>query len=305
MKYLENAFKFFGKYLLLSIPLLILVTIPNVIQGSTDRDTVTEMSNQIENLSLKVIRGELTSEDFLIMTLDILKPLFMLMIIAQIVSLVLRLIIIPSTYGVVNKALKEGYAGFDDFLPQLGNNLLKYIIYGIANFVLWLIISIIIAIIAALILFLFIGLGQISGPLVGFAIVISVLLGVVIVLGIIAVCYFTIYWFPAMVAEDLGVISALKKSIEVSKSYFWPTVGITLLISFMGWVVSVSVAFPLGLIPYMGVVVSSIPTAIAQFLTIVFLMLVYRDKAINAQPQDDGINGSDPNEFRSNPHEFI
>ncbi|NLM58258.1 MAG: hypothetical protein GX194_03880 [Clostridium sp.] len=182
---------------------------------------------------------------------------------------------------------------------------MKYIIYGIANFVLWLIISIIIAIIAALILFLFIGLGQISGPLVGFAIVISVLLGVVIVLGIIAVCYFTIYWFPAMVAEDLGVISALKKSIEVSKSYFWPTVGITLLISFMGWVVSVSVAFPLGLIPYMGVVVSSIPTAIAQFLTIVFLMLVYRDKAINAQPQDDGINGSDPNEFRSNPHEFI
>lgn len=47
MKYLENAFKFFGKYLLLSIPLLILVTIPNVIQGSTDRDTVTEMSYQI------------------------------------------------------------------------------------------------------------------------------------------------------------------------------------------------------------------------------------------------------------------
>jgi len=69
MKYLENAFKFFGKYLLLSIPLLILVTIPNVIQGSTDRDTVTEMSYQIENLSLKVTRGELTSEDFLIMVL--------------------------------------------------------------------------------------------------------------------------------------------------------------------------------------------------------------------------------------------
>ncbi|NLP12927.1 MAG: hypothetical protein GX383_00235 [Clostridium sp.] len=290
MKYLEDAFKFLGKNLLLSIPLIIMVVIPNIIQGSTDKETATEMANQINQLSLSVTMGEISPTEFQIMALDILKPLFVLMAIANVVLIVLSLFITPATYGMVNKALEEEDTNLIDFFPQLGKKIFKFIIFSIASFLLWFIISIVVTIISVLMVFLVNGLSEKSSALMGLGIVISVLLGVVVFLALVAFYFLTIYWFPAMVIDDLRVISAFKKSIEVARSYFWPTVGITTMIFLMGSIISFIIALPFSLIPYVGVVLSSVPTALAQFVTIVFVLMVYRDKTSKNQLQDDGIN---------------
>jgi hypothetical protein len=294
MKYLENAFNFFGKNLLLSIPLFIMVVIPSVIQGSGSSLVLTD---QINELQASYISGSIEYSDFLIMLFDLIRPLLLLMAVASAVSLVMSFLIAPATYGMVNKALREGKADLTDFFPQMGKNILKFIIFNITNFVLWLIIFIISGAIAALLVFLVIGLSNLSPPLMGLGIVISILLGVVLVLALIGFSFLTVYWFPAMVIDNLGVIAAFKKSIEVSKSYYWPTVGLILLVSLVGAVISTSVALPFALLPYVGVVISSVPTALSSFITIVFVMMIYRDKTGNNQPQDDEIGGSAPYEF--------
>lgn len=268
MKYLENAFKFLGKFYLLLIPLFFAIGIPTIISGSGS----IAMSNQItEYMNLLQQDPEmLYDSSYWWGLLDVLKPFLISMAIANVVSLVLSLIVMPATYGMVNKALATGNADLSDFVPELKKNFLKYIIYWLASIILSIVITIVIGIIVGVC-----AVGMAAAKALG--IILIVILSMAFIVGFFALMVLILLWFPAMVADDLGVFEALKKSISVVKTYFWPILGITLLIMIGGGVAGSALGAAM-YIPVVGPLLVSIPSVIIQFLTIVFYFEVYRDK---------------------------
>ncbi|MFZ5987644.1 MAG: hypothetical protein ACOYWZ_11040 [Bacillota bacterium] len=287
MKYLEDAFKFLGKFFILIIPLFIASAIPSMIVGGTN---TMEMTNRMNEFSVSMAEGssDMLPQEIFGMLFEILQPFFILVGISLAVSLVLYLVVMPATYGMINKALATGNASLSDFLPELKNNFVKYILFGICSFLVSIIITIILAVIIALFVFLIIALQSVSTTAMVLGIVIGVLIGIAIILLLMAFGFLLVYWFPAMVVDDLDVVAGFKKSIEVAKSYFWPTVGITLLISIAGSVANSVLGF-FGMVPVIGGIFISIVPTMISFITTVFYIMVYRDKTGKNVSEEDNM----------------
>ena len=268
MKYLENAFKFLGKFYLLLLPLFIAIAIPAIISGSGS----VAMSNQITEFMMPMQQDPTLFESsaFWVGLLDVMKPFLIKIGIASVISFVLMLIIMPATYGMVNKALATGNADLSDFVPELKNNFLKYIIYGLASIAVSLVVVIAIGIIVGICV-----AALYAAKALG--IILIVIFSMALIVFLFAFSYLIVLWFPAMVADDLGVFDALKKSISVVKPYFWPMVGITLLIGIGGGVAGGALSMA-STIPVVGPLLSSIPSVLIQFIMIIFYFEVYRDK---------------------------
>jgi len=277
MKYLENAFKFLGKFFLLLIPLFVATAIPSIISGPSN-NTLQAQLNEIRNALIKDPTMIQSTSDFfeLYGTLASALP-FMLLV--GLISIILGLIARPATYGMVNKALDTGNADLSDFLPELGNNIGKYILMVLASIGIYLGIGIAAAIIFAI----FVGLMAVSKVL---GIVLMILFAIALIIGLLVFSYLTVLWFPAMVSDNLGVFDGLKKSISVAKSYFWPIVGISILVAIGSGIVSAI----LGLfqnIPVIGPILLSAFAVLVEFIMIVFYFEVYRDKT----GKNDDMNG--------------
>lgn len=268
MKYLENAFKFIGKFYLLLLPLFFAIAIPAIISTSG----ALAMSNQITEYMMPMQQDPTLVGDaaYWLGLLDVLKPFLINIAIANLVSLVLSLIVLPATYGMVNKALATGNASLSDFVPELKNNFLKYILYGLASIGLSVAIIIVIGILAIVC-----AVALSAAKALG--IILIVILSMALIVFLFAISFLIALWFPAMVADDLGVFDALKKSISVVKTYFWPMVGITLLIMLGGGVAGSALGMA-SYIPVVGPLLTSIPSVLIQFILIVFYFEVYRDK---------------------------
>ena len=86
----------------------------------------------------------------------------------------------------------------------------------------------------------------------GVAIAGAVLTGLVAAFGpLIVVVYFGIRWhlvLPSMVVEDLGIVPALRRSWNLTRGYFWRTLGILLLFAIIFGMIVVVITTPLSFI---------------------------------------------------------
>lgn len=288
MKYLENAFNFLGKYFLLLIPLFISVAIPAIFSAS-GTSAYTEQALEIQNAIMKDPTLVQNPSDFLELYSTLFSS-FGVMGIGSLIALVFSIVVVPATYGMVNKALVTGNADLSDFIPEMKNNIVKYILFMLATFVLYFGIVIAIAIIVGICIVLM----TVSVPLGVIAIILASL-GLLI--GIFVFTRLIIFWFPAMVCDDLGVVDALKKSISVGKSYFWPVLGITLLITLGSYIAGGIIGAIIGGITIVGPAIASFVSALAEFIMIVFAIEVYRDKTGKNEYMNENLITETPGDY--------
>lgn len=287
MKYLENSFKFLGKYFLFIIPLFIAIVIPALINApamNAFMSQLTEISNMIQaDPTLAEDMGAFMS------LYSTLLPMTSSMSLGNLLSIVLTIIFIPPTYGFVSKALDNGNAGFGDFVGSF-NNIGKYLLFLLFTIILYFGVGIGITIL----FFLSIALMAVSVPL---GTIFMILLIFAAILGIYALTRFLLFWFPAMVSDNLGVFEALKKSFSVAKSCFWPVVGISLLVFIGTTIVSAILGGIFGRIPGVGTIITSLVSALSQFIMIVFAFEVYRDKSGKNEYVNDDLISDTPGEY--------
>jgi len=80
-----------------------------------------------------------------------------------------------------------------------------------------------------------------------------------------------------MVVDNLDVMAAAKKSIEIVRTSFWTVLGITILVAIACGIAG----FILGLlrvIPLLGPIIASIVPTVQTFVMVVFLLMIYREK---------------------------
>lgn len=278
MKYLEKSIKFFGKFFLLAIPMYIMFAVIQLLTSSAMLQLQDSMLDIQQNPDMFANMG---FEEIMEMLGSIYMEILPMMGLAFAASFVLGFLINPATYGVINKALATGKADLTDFLSEFLKNVGKYFLYFIGSILIGILLSIVIAI--------FVGLFVLLSKAIGvLGIVLSVLIGIAVVVALFFLSFFIVYWFPAMVIDNMGLFQGLKSSISVAKSYYWPTVGISLLISIVSGVAGTIVGGA-QLIPVVGPLIVSIPQALIQFITIVFYMIVYREKTGKIEEADDGI----------------
>ncbi|HOQ00871.1 MAG TPA: hypothetical protein PK604_08630 [Acetivibrio clariflavus] len=287
MKYLENAFKFLGNFFLMVIPLFIAIAIPTIISGPS-KDALTRQYMEIV-LAMTTNTGLVENSSDLAELFSTLNTFYPPIILGLIVTIILRIIVNPATYGMVNKALETGNAGLGDFLSEMKNNIGKFILYALANIGIYFAIFFVSAILS----YIFIFITSVSTVL---GITLLILFTLALCIGIFVFSYLISLWFPAMVSDNLSLGDGLKKSISVVKSYFWPIVGIKILVTIGSGILSAFAGY-LKAIPVLGYVVLSFISAIVEFILIVFYFEVYRDKTGKNDSMNEGLNFEAPGDY--------
>lgn len=263
MKYLENAVRFSIKNWMLILPLFILVALGNIISG------VGSAVATFNNIWSAI--GSLNDIDGPGAVFSILPKLFGVFAIGGgIVASLFKFVYLPATYGLVNKSLETGYASINDIGAVLSENFVKYVIYFLGTLVVGLVVGIgtcLILLLLALFILLLKGLGV--------ALMILVLLPLFIVFFIFSILISM--WLTAMIVDNLDVVAAAKKSIEIVRSCFWTVLGITLLINIAASIAGGILAV-LNVIPLIGPIIYSAVPAAQTFVMIVFLLSLYREK---------------------------
>ncbi|AEV69561.1 hypothetical protein [Acetivibrio clariflavus] len=287
MKYLENAFKFLGNFFLLVIPLFIAIAIPSIISGPS-KDALSKQYTEIIMTMAKdptLMQNSSNLIELFSTLISFLPPI----ILGFILTIILRIIVNPATYGMVNKALETGNVDLNDFVPEMKNNIGKYILYALSYIGIYFAIFFLSAILS----FIFSSITTISTTL---GITLLILFSIALFIGLFVFSYLISLWFPAMVSDNLGVGDGLKKSISVVKSYFWPIVGISILVAIGSGILSAIAGFLKG-IPVLGHVVLSFISALVEFIMIVFCFEVYRDKTGKNEGMNEELNYEAPGDY--------
>lgn len=266
MRYLENAFKFTFKNFLLAIPLLISMAIPTLIISIGTAGLVAKMTQKYATIFQSAMNGEYAGFDASFFDGLISMPMIISVVIGCLLFLLLAILVYPATYGLINK--KYETATLSDFTQCMSKYIGRYVLYGL--------LSIAIGIGLGMALVILIVLASVVMALVSnvFGIILIVLFYLAFIVGGIALKTYMNLWFPAVCTEDSGIIEGLKNSFKTVKGSFWPILGITLLVSIGGSIVG-SI---LGIFPFIGVVISSVTTTLAEFILIVYYFEVYRAK---------------------------
>lgn len=261
MKYLENAISFARKHYMLAIPLLI-ATALSAMLGRSNSTAIGKVWQAVPKIGSGVELFRNPTAVFSLLTSVIITPGL------GFLGLILTIAATASTYGVVNYALNGGFPTLNDFVPQFKNSISKYLIYWLGTITVWFvfcILVIIIGLIAALISLI----ANWLGVLFIFLMLIVIFFG-----GIYTAINITL-WFPAMIVDELDVVTSLKKSFSVVRKGFWPILGISILISMVASLVNIIFGF-IGFIPLIGpILLSIIPTA-STFILIIFFLMYYR-----------------------------
>ena len=188
----------------------------------------------------------------------------------SIIAFLSNFISVPATYGLVNKGLDTGNAGLNDIGSAISQNFVKYIMWFVGYLVLGLALTIAFFIVMLL-------LSLILSLLGNFGAILLLLIGLAIIIAIIVFYVLMSLWFSAMVVDNLDIIAAAKKSIEIVKGSFWTVLGITLLVAIACGIVGLI----LGLfdrIYFLGPIIATIAPTARTFIMTVFLLMVYREK---------------------------
>jgi len=264
MKYLEKTVNFIIKNYLLAIPLWAMQVIPAVL-GSR---TVSLLSDAGRWMSLLSDPSAMRDPVEILGIISSIMPLF---VGAGIISFVLAFVVLPATYGMINKAAATGHADLNDFVPALKENIVKYILYWLGTLVVFFIIGIAMFLVILLLSLLVILLKW-------FGIIIAVLAFIAILILSFVINALLGLWFPSMVIENLSVFDALKKSISIVSKNLLVVVGITLLISVASAIVGFILSF-LDIIPVIGPIITSIIPALSSFALFTFYIMIYREKS--------------------------
>ena len=267
MKYLESAIKFLLKYWILAIPLLVLTALAFLLTGRSAFNAGNLLSTYANS---GLLRG-MPNAPWLYSAMSSLMPSsggFWLIL--------FNFVAIPLTYGLVNKNLESANAGLGDIGQAIGQNFVKYIMYFVGVVVLGLAAAIAIGLVTLLLGLIFSLLGGV-GTFIMSIIMLAIALAAIVVVVLLSM------WLSAMVVDNLDVVAAAKKSMEVVKTSFWTVIGITILVAIACGIAG----FILGLlkvIPLLGPIISSIVPTAQTFVMIVFLLMIYREKTgkINA-----------------------
>jgi len=264
MRYLEKSFQLLFKCFLILVPTFAALAIPALIQGVGAANALASLYGMINMANA----GYLVDNPWLVFQLAL--NIISAVVGGSFVAFILNFIDVPSTAGMVNKALETGVADLQDFVPSLKGNFAKYLLYWLGTIVLSLILGF-----AGVILFLLFSL--LAGALGSFGLFLLILAIIAMALAGFVISILLSFWFPSMVVDDLGVVDGFKKSIEVARSYFWPLLGITLLVAICSSIVSGILSF-IGLIPILGPVILAVIPAFTAVLLTTFYFSVYRDK---------------------------
>ncbi len=268
MRYLENAFRFTFKNFLLAIPLLISMAIPTLIISIGTAGFVARITQKYTQIFQNAMSGEYAGFDANFFDGLITMPMIISVIVGGLLFLLLAILVYPATYGLINKKYETGNATLSDFTQCMSKYIGRYVLFGLLS----LAIGIGLGLAFAIIIFLASIVMALVSNVVG--IILMVLFYLVFIVGGIALSVYMYLWFPAVCIEDSGIIDGLKNSFKTVKGSFWPIFGITLLVSIGGSIVG-SI---LGIFPFIGIVISSVTSTLAEFILIVYYFEIYRAK---------------------------
>lgn len=256
MKYLKDAIRFLIKNWLIAVPLFVCLAIPALLTNTAS--SIADFTKVWSSLSDP---SQLTNLSQFFTLAGIILPAA---VGGGILSFVFQFVSMPATYGLVNNGLDTGKSDLNQIGQAISTNFVKYVMY----FVGMLLIGLALGIVSLILMLIFI---------VTRSIPLMVLFFVIIGIAAIIISVLLSLWFSAMVVDNLDVFAAAKKSIEIVRSCFWTVVGILLLVTISGNIVSAIFSF-LHYIPLLGpIILSAVPTATTSIL-IVFYMLLYREK---------------------------
>ncbi|QNU68546.1 hypothetical protein EHE19_009170 [Ruminiclostridium herbifermentans] len=268
MRYLENAFKFTLNNFLLAIPLLISMAIPSLIIKIGTAGFTAKLAQKYTEIFMSVLRGEYLDISANFFDELISMPMIICVTIGGFLLLLFSILIYPATYGLINKKYETGNATLSDFTQCMSKYIGRYIQFGL--------LSIAISIGLVLVLVILVVIASVIAALVSTiaGILLMLLFYFAFIVGNIALGIYMILWFPAVCVEDSGIIEGLKNSFKTVNGSFWPILGITILISLGGGIAG-SI---LGIFPFVGVVISSVISRLANFVLIVYYFEIYRAK---------------------------
>lgn len=267
MEYLENAFKFWGRYIFLIVPLLIMNSVLMLIGAPAVR----EISNVLNRISETARESGETAGVNVYEALVQMTPNLTSLIFAGILALLLSIFILPATYGMIIKGYETGAIGFGDFFTSLKRNFIKFIPHFFS--VLLSVVAIVIILILALILFTII---------FSFSWQLGFLFFAVIIIGlIITICLlFNIFniSFIAMAWDNMKLSEAFLKSFKLVKSYLWSSIGITFVMGLLYITINALIGGVLDTIFIIGSVFKGFLISMCIYVLIVFGFEIYRDR---------------------------
>lgn len=260
MNYLVNAVKYSIKNWMLILPLFVLTALATLFTRASSAFNVLNLTGMINARNLTDPRA----------LFAIIPGLFSSLFVSGILTFLVQFIHQPATYGLVNKSLDTGNAGLNDLGAAVSANFVKYILFMVGRFVLYLAIGI------ASILVIFL-LAWILSILKGVGAALMFIVVLVFMVFFIVVGVLLTFWFSAMVIDNLDVVAAAKKSIEVVKGCFWTVLGISILIGLAASVAGFILGF-LRVIWVIGPIIYSVVPTAQTFVMIVFSLMLYRER---------------------------
>lgn len=281
MRFLENSFKFLGKNIVFVIPLFIVNLVQTFLFTSImDIDKLQDILKLLKSANPNSVEEAQRMQD-LLMQFRASQSIL-------IIVYILFLLVLPATYGIINRIYSNGRAGFGDFFIEMKNNILKFFLYCLALTVFFIGISLV-----AVIVILILGLIAQTSPIAG--LLISIIMVVLVFILAFFLVNVTIMGFVVVVTDKEGAFSGISQAISTIKLCFWPVVGITILMGILLSVASSTIMFtPLGKIDELAAVILAALTTVCMFVLIVFNFEIYRfamDK--NVQTVDQIPNASD------------
>jgi hypothetical protein len=260
MKYIVNAFNFSIKNWMLIIPLYVLTALAALIGGVGATLGFSAISGLLTSGGLND-PGEL---------IKLVPGIMSAVAGGGVVSFLIQFAIYPISYGLVNKSLETGNASLNDIGAVLKENFVKYLLYFVGQLVVFGVFFI-----AAFLVLLLLGLLTSVLGFIGVALIFIVVIALAIIYLIITTLL--CLWFSAMVIDNLDVVAAAKKSVEIVKSFFWTVLGINVLVIIAASIIGAILSF-INVIPLLGPIIYSVVPTAQTFILLVFYISFYREK---------------------------
>ena len=276
MKHLENAFRFILKNYIVAVPLFVALAIPALISQSG----VFVMGGIFRALYKVLTNVDTLRSPFAL--IGELMPLFIATTgITGIVGTLLKFAAMPATAGMVKKGVAGEFVKLDDTVPMMKEHFVQYVIYWVGN----LVVSIVLVVVFLIPVVIF---GVLTLLLKGFGVLLLFIVILAEIAAGIAVATLLSLWFPAMIIDNMSVVDAAKKSVEIVKNNFWIILGITILIAIVGGIASSIVSAIFGFIPLIGVVVATVVPTLVEVVRMAFYFMFYRGET-EGQPQAETV----------------
>ena len=116
--------------------------------------------------------------------------------------------------------------------------------------------------------------------LMGDNVITRTLVAAIVTIASVAIITLLVYPIYAIVAENIGVVEALKKGISVAKDNFWKTMGLFIVLLIISMAVSLAIGFIVGLVSVampqiLGQIIITIANAAVQSYIPVVMMVAF------------------------------